>query len=201
MEKDPYNLIITGVGGQGNVMASRLLGSVLVARGFAVTLGETFGAAQRGGSVMSHLRISRRSSWSPQIPAFDADVIAALEPVEGLRVLAQYGNPRCLFLTNIHPIYPVNVIKGEDHYPSPEDIRQHVQALTPHATFIDATDKARSLGDPILANMIILGALCGTGCLPIGRGDFQGALNERVTADQVTRNMAAIDAGIATVCG
>ena len=200
MKQDPYNLIITGVGGQGNVMASRLLGSVFVAKGYAVTLGETFGAAQRGGSVMSHLRISRRSSWSPQIPAFGADVIAALEPVEGLRVLAQYGNPRCLFLSNTHPIYPVNVIKGEDDYPSLEDMSTQARSLTPHTTFIDATEQARGLGNPILANMILLGALCGTGRLPVEGGDFQEALKARLPADQVALNMEAIDRGMTEVC-
>ena len=65
---DPYNVIITGVGGQGNVMASRVVGIMLSRQGLQVTIGETFGASQRGGSVMSHLRISTGSSWSPQIP-------------------------------------------------------------------------------------------------------------------------------------
>ena len=63
---DPYNLIITGVGGQGNVLASRMVGDMLARMGFYVTIGETFGASQRGGSVMSHLRISSESSMSPQ---------------------------------------------------------------------------------------------------------------------------------------
>ncbi|MCK9197311.1 MAG: 2-oxoacid:acceptor oxidoreductase family protein, partial [Syntrophales bacterium] len=61
LAKDPYNVIITGVGGQGNVLASRLLGGMLAKKGFLVTIGETFGASQRGGSVMSHLRISRQA--------------------------------------------------------------------------------------------------------------------------------------------
>lgn len=194
--KDPYSLIITGVGGQGNVMASRLLGSVFVNKGFSVTVGETFGAAQRGGSVMSHIRISRQSSWSPQIPAFCADMIAALEPVEGLRVLAQYGNPACTLICNTHPVYPVNVIKGDDEYPSVKDIQRHVESLTHHAIFIDATKEARSLGNPILANMIILGALCGIGNLPVGREDFKKAITERVKTDQLVLNMRAFDAGI-----
>jgi len=80
LAKDPYNLIITGVGGQGNVMASRVLGNMMVKGGFHVTIGETFGASQRGGSVMSHLRISKEGSWSPQIPRGQADFIIALEP-------------------------------------------------------------------------------------------------------------------------
>ena len=65
---DPYNVIITGVGGQGNVMASRVLGRYVSRDGLNVTIGETFGASQRGGSVMSHLRGSSAHGWSPQIP-------------------------------------------------------------------------------------------------------------------------------------
>jgi len=60
LAKDPFNIVITGVGGQGNVMASRVLSSMLVRKGFRVTIGETFGMSQRGGSVMSHIRVSRR---------------------------------------------------------------------------------------------------------------------------------------------
>ena len=66
--RDPYNLIITGVGGQGNVIASRMIGDMLVRTGYRVTIGETFGVSQRGGSVMSHMRISRASAWSPRTP-------------------------------------------------------------------------------------------------------------------------------------
>ena len=68
LEHDPFNIIITGVGGQGNVLASRLVGDMLSRQGFDVTIGETFGASQRGGSVMSHLRISKNGACSPQIP-------------------------------------------------------------------------------------------------------------------------------------
>ncbi len=89
------NVILTGVGGQGNVMASRVLAGMLVDAGYIVTIGETFGMSQRGGSVMSHLRISPEWVRSPQIPRGGADVIIALEPLEALRVLTVYGNPRC----------------------------------------------------------------------------------------------------------
>ena len=89
LPSDPYNVIITGVGGQGNVMASRVVGSMLSRKGLNITIGETFGASQRGGSVMSHLRISEGSSWSPQIPGGRCHLIMALEPTEALRVLAE----------------------------------------------------------------------------------------------------------------
>ena len=93
LKQDPYNLIITGVGGQGNVISSRIIGNMLAAKGFFVTIGETFGASQRGGSVMSHVRISTRSTLSPQIPQGKAHMVVSLEPVETLSVLNGYGNP------------------------------------------------------------------------------------------------------------
>jgi indolepyruvate ferredoxin oxidoreductase beta subunit len=63
LSKDPYNIIITGVGGQGNVLGSRVLSNMLVRKGYYATIGETFGASQRGGSVMSHIRVSAKSTW------------------------------------------------------------------------------------------------------------------------------------------
>ena len=130
LTKDPYNIVITGVGGQGNVMASRVLANMLVRRGFKVTIGETFGMSQRGGSVMSHLRVSATTVWSPQIPKRGADLIVAIEPVEALRVLTDYGNPTVKVLVNMRPIYPVGVITGESDYPAPEKIRKAVTALS-----------------------------------------------------------------------
>ena len=115
--KEQMNVIITGVGGQGNVMASRVLAGMLVNSGYTVTIGETFGMSQRGGSVMSHLRISSTSVLSPQIPQGRADIIIALEPVEALRVLIKYGNPDVAVLSNSRVVYPVGVITGDFVYP------------------------------------------------------------------------------------
>ena len=140
LAKDPYNIIITGVGGQGNVLASRLLGGMLAGKGYLVTIGETFGASQRGGSVMSHLRISGKSVASPQIPMGRADVIVSLEPAEAVRVMAAYGNPDTILLTNTHPIYPVGVIKGELDYPPVDEMKDAVKGILRSACFIDATD-------------------------------------------------------------
>ncbi len=116
--KDPLNIIITGVGGQGNVLASQLLGKAFVKENFLVTIGETYGATQRGGAVMSHMRISRTSAYSPLIPEGQADIIVALEPVEALRVIAQYGNPKVQAIVNSRPIYPTAVSVGDAQYPS-----------------------------------------------------------------------------------
>jgi len=195
LAKDPYNIIITGVGGQGNVLASRLLGGMLAGKGFLVTIGETFGASQRGGSVMSHLRISGKSVGSPQIPRGKADVIVSLEPAEAIRVLAGYGNPDTMLLTNTHPIYPVGVIKGDLEYPPAEEMKAAVLGLLPAAYFIDATARAVSLGNPILVNIVMLGALGRLQAAPFQREDFQEAIARRLPPGQLAINLQAFDAG------
>ncbi|MCD6296874.1 MAG: 2-oxoacid:acceptor oxidoreductase family protein, partial [Deltaproteobacteria bacterium] len=130
LKSDPYNLIITGVGGQGNVLASRMVGDMLSQLGFYVTIGETFGASQRGGSVMSHLRISAASTFSPQIPKGRANMIVALEPTEAIRVLRDYGNPEVGVLCNTRPIHSIGVISGEQTYPALKEIRGWAQELS-----------------------------------------------------------------------
>jgi indolepyruvate ferredoxin oxidoreductase beta subunit len=195
LAQDPYNIIITGVGGQGNVMASRILANMLVKRGYYVTIGETFGASQRGGSVMSHLRVSARSSWSPQIPKGRVDMVIALEPTEGVRVLKNYGNPQVKILTNTRAIHPVGVIAGELDYPSMEKIKNWVQELTSSAWFIDATDEAVKLGNPILGNIIMLGALSGVGVLPLDREDFKEVILGSIPQDKLDINLKAYDIG------
>lgn len=201
LSKDPYNIIITGVGGQGNVLASRLLGGMLAAKGFMITIGETFGASQRGGSVMSHLRISKESVVSPQIPKGRADAIVSLEPAEALRVLAAYGNPGTLLLTNTHPIHPVGVIKGELEYPPVTEMKEAVERILPAAYFLDATKRALALGDSILTNIVMLGALGRLAVLPFDRDDFKEAIAMRLAPGQVAVNLKAFDEGYGMVPG
>lgn len=201
LSRDPFSIIITGVGGQGNVLASRLLGSVLSSRGFLVTIGETFGASQRGGSVMSHLRISKDTVASPQIPRGRADVIVSLEPAEALRVLADYGNPEVVLLTNTHPIYPVGVIKGELEYPPVNELKEAVARVLPASYFIDATDLALSLGNSILANIVMLGALSRLAVIPFGKEDFLHAITQRMAPAQIPVNMRAFEEGYAKIMG
>jgi indolepyruvate ferredoxin oxidoreductase beta subunit len=195
LSKDPYNIIITGVGGQGNVMASRILANMLVQKGYYVTIGESFGASQRGGSVMSHLRVSEGSYWSPQIPRGMADVVIALEPTEGLRVLMDYGNPQVKILSNTRPVRPPVVIAGDMGYPSLEEIKKIALELASDVWFIDATDKAVKMGNPILGNIIMLGALSGVTALPLDKGDFKEVISKSMAGDKIDINLKAYDLG------
>ncbi|MBU1273859.1 MAG: indolepyruvate oxidoreductase subunit beta [Proteobacteria bacterium] len=196
---DPYNLIITGVGGQGNVLASRMLGNVLTSQGLWVTIGETFGASQRGGSVMSHLRVSEQGSWSPQIPAGKAHMVLALEPLEALRVLVKYGNPRAKAIVNSRPILPVAAIAGRTSYPATEELEGMLAQLTAQRWSIPATDRAMKLGASIFANIIMIGALAATGDLPVSREAFEAELRRALGHAKVAVNLEAYDLGVAMV--
>ncbi|MEW6440145.1 MAG: indolepyruvate oxidoreductase subunit beta [bacterium] len=195
LSSDPFNLIITGVGGQGNVLASRLLGNLLAGQGYLVTIGETFGATQRGGSVMSHIRVSSESTWSPLIPKGKAHMVVALEPTEALRVLMDYGNPGTQAIANTRPIYSVGVICGEQSYPSDEDIAKWMSEMTARHWFVSATQEALAMGSPIFGNIILIGALAATGVLPLPRDGFERVLAATVSADKVKTNLAAYDKG------
>jgi len=199
LKSDPYNLIITGVGGQGNVLASRMVGDMLSQLGFYVTIGETFGASQRGGSVMSHLRISAASTFSPQIPKGRANMIVALEPTEAIRVLRDYGNPEVGVLCNTRPIHSIGVISGEQTYPALKEIREWAQELSRSAWFIDATGEALKLGNPIFGNIISVGALSATEALPLDRECFESVLAKKMSPDKIAVNLKAFDIGVGMV--
>ena len=196
---DPYNVIITGVGGQGNVMASRVVGNMLSRKNFNVTIGETFGASQRGGSVMSHLRISEASYWSPQIPKGKCHLVISLEPTEAIRVLMNYGNPKVRVLCNTRPVHGIGVISGEQRYPSMDEIKSWIEELSEDCWFLEATEKALELGNPIFSNIMMIGAAAGIGALPLDRGDFEVAISETLSGDKLELNLKAYDLGIRMV--
>jgi len=197
--KDPLNVIVTGVGGQGNVLISQFMGSALVRAGYHVTIGETYGASQRGGAVMSHLRISRQAQYGPLIPYGQADVVLGLEPVETLRVLGQYGNPDVTVITNSRPVYPLAVAVGTAHYPSVEEIVKALEELSRRAWMINATDIALDLGASILANIVMVGALVGADVLPLAAEEFESELQESLSADRLDLNLKAFRRGLAEV--
>ncbi|MBN2079838.1 MAG: indolepyruvate oxidoreductase subunit beta [Spirochaetes bacterium] len=193
---DPFNVIITGVGGQGNVMASRMLGNALARKGYYVTIGETFGVSQRGGSVMSHMRISKISSWSPQIPRGKANMVVALEPSEALRVLGVYGNEKVCVISNTRPIHPVGVIAGEANYPPFEELTRAIRELSGETIFIPATEEALEAGNPILVNVIMMGAVSERGILPFGPDDFREVASATMPAERLDMNLGAFRRGM-----
>jgi indolepyruvate ferredoxin oxidoreductase beta subunit len=199
LAKDPFNVIIGGVGGQGNVLASQILGHMLVARGYVVTIGETYGASQRGGAVMSHLRLSEKAQFSPLIPEGRCDLLVSLEPVEALRILEPYGHPGVMTLINTRPIFPMDVISGNATYPEISKVIAKIQSLSRKTWSVNATEIALDMGDPIFSNMAMLGALSATNSLPIDRQGFEETIKELLPLHKLSDNLKAFDEGSAGV--
>jgi len=157
------NLIITGVGGQGNVLAASLLASVALEAGYEVTVGDVYGLSQRGGSVASHVRWTRGDPLPPLVPVHSLDVLLGLEPLEALRVLTQFGNSDTVALVNVASIMPIGVQAGRLAYPDLSNLQEELRKLTKALRLVDAKAIAQELGSPQVQNMVMLGALFGSG--------------------------------------
>jgi indolepyruvate ferredoxin oxidoreductase, beta subunit len=190
-----FNLVVAGVGGQGNVLVSELIGRMLMSRGFEVVVGETYGASQRGGSVMSHVRISKRKALGPLIPHGNAHLIVGLEPMETLRMLGPYGNPQVQVLTNTRAVAPISVLAGETEYPPLADMIDAIRSLSSRTWTIAATEIALSLGDAKMANLVMLGALHRLALLPFDRSDMETAVAQALPSSRMDLNRRAFEAG------
>lgn len=196
LEKDPLNLIITGVGGQGNVLASQVVAWAAIREGLYVTVGETYGASQRGGAVMSHLRLSAESQYSAWIPEGQADIVVGLEPVEALRVIAEFGNPKTRVIVNPRPIYPIGVLSGEAKYPPVEEILGKLGELVDSVAVIEATEVGETV---LVANMVMVGALAGSGLAPIAIASFEEAIAEIIAPKDLQSNLQAFKKGMEAI--
>ena len=197
LHAEPLDIIITGVGGQGNVLASQVLGRALLNAGYNVTVGETFGLSQRGGAVMSMVRVTRDKTMGPLIPEHQATAVVSLEPLEALRVLGAYGNAQVVVLTNDRPLMPLNVIAGVNAYPELDELKNAIIELSSRLYWLPATEVALELGNPILANVVILGALTQSGLLPVGLKEIESALAEMFGPDKMPANHKALERGAA----
>jgi len=192
LAKEPFNLVVAGVGGQGNVLLSTFIGNALINEGFVVGVADTFGVSQRGGSVTSHIKISKENSYSPVTLKGKADVILGMEPVETLRTLGDFGNPQVVTIVNPRPIYP----SGDSVYPDIEKIKQLIIELSSKAIFVSATEEALKMGAPIYTNIILLGAFVGAAVLPISSDTMVPILKERFPGEIFDSNLKAFYRGL-----
>ena len=198
---DPLNLVISGVGGQGNLLLSRLIGRILLRKDYLVAVGETLGVAQRGGAVMSNMRISKKMLFGPLIPEGKSHIILSLEPLETLRMLVRYGNPKVVTITNFNPLFPVSVLSRKERYPDFGALREAITQLSKSAWFVDATNMGLKLGTPIVANVIMLGALVGLNLLPVTETEIEEEIKSSFTSDRVELNIKALKMGIDAIKG
>lgn len=192
---DPLNLIICGVGGQGNILISGLIGNALIKKGYYTTIGETFGAAQRGGAVFSSVRMSLKRSYAPLIPEGKAHLILGLEPLETMRILQKYGNPEVISIINTYPIFPVGVLAKKEEYPNYDELKEEIKSLSKVVWFIDATNIALKLGAPIVTNIVMVGALIGSSQLPLAKKDIEDEMWDSLRRERMELNLKALEMG------
>jgi len=192
LKKEPFNLIISGVGGQGNVLLSAFVGTALLNEGFMVSVADTFGVSQRGGSVTSHIKISKKTLYSSVTLEGKADVILGMEPVETLRALGEFGNPHVVVIVNPRPVYP----SGGVAYPDVDEVKQAIIKLSSKTKFVNATEEALKMGNPIYSNIILLGSLVGANVLPISKETMMPILEDRFPGNLLDTNIKAFDKGM-----
>lgn len=193
--REPLNIIITGVGGQGNVLASQMVSVAAAEAGFRVTVGETFGVSQRGGSVMSHVRISSTKSYGPLIPRGKANIIAGFEPLETLRIAWEFAGPETVIIMNNRPNYPLGCLLGESSYPDTYLLEEAIKKMTLNIRVLPATDLAKEAGSPLAANMVMTGALSGSGLLPFDQAYFIETIEKLFSGDLGQLNLRAFQLG------
>ena len=192
---DPLNIVICGIGGQGNIVASELLGSVIVDMGYICAIGETYGASQRGGSVMSHVRVSDHKALSVLIPMGRAHIIVGFEPLETLRMVRDYGNKDTTVVYDPRPAYPLGVLSGEAVYPEIEDIDKEIREICGKVYVVEASQIAIDAGNSKAANIALMGALTGVPESPVTIDDFMVAINQRFKGAVLELNKKVIVEG------
>ncbi|MCL6635763.1 MAG: indolepyruvate oxidoreductase subunit beta [Peptococcaceae bacterium] len=193
--KDPLNIVIAGVGGQGNILVSEIVAKAAAAEGFTVTVGESYGMSQRGGPVSSHIRLSRKSQYGPVIPAGHADIIVGFEPVEAARAAAELGHPAVKIIVNPRPVYPVGVLMGKYPYPAPDELILTLKRMAAEVLVIESTGLAARAGNPVVQNIVMVGALAGSGYLPVPPETFTSVIQDVVPEKALEINKKAFQLG------
>ena len=195
LRKDPFNLIIAGVGGQGNILASQVVAQAALREDLNATIGETYGVSQRGGSVMSHIRVTAGTPMGPLIPRGEADLLVGFEPMETLQVAMEFGNPQMRVILNPRPVYPIGVLSGDLAYPPLERILDLLKRHVADLRTLPATDIAREAGEIRAMNLVMVGALAAAGLLPMKRESFLKAIREQFHGRALEINQRAFEKG------
>lgn len=183
------DILMVGVGGQGTVLSSNIVCDVALANGYDVKKSEIHGMAQRGGSVVTHIRVGEKV-YSPTIPEKSADILVSFERMEFLRYAEYYGDDTVLIL-NTQEIAPPTVADGSASYP--EDKIDEVKKGFSKVYETDAISKAKELGNPKVAGMIVLGILAKS--VPFKKEAWEQAIKDRVPPKTIELNLKAFDLG------
>jgi indolepyruvate ferredoxin oxidoreductase beta subunit len=190
--KPTIRLVIVAVGGQGNLLASRVLGEAALAAGIPFRMSEIHGMAQRGGVVESALVFG--AARSPIVSDGEADLLLGFEPAETLRAIARC-HAGAIVVTNTAPLPPFTVAIGRGSYPEVPSMLALIRGKIARLTAIDGLALARQAGNAMALNMVMIGALARTGALPFGVEDLKTAIRTKTRTAFVAANLAAFALG------
>jgi indolepyruvate ferredoxin oxidoreductase beta subunit len=186
------NIVFAGVGGQGILLAAEIVGEAAVKAGYNVRVSELHGMAQRGGAVVSHVRIGKKA-LAPTVLEGTADIVLGFEPMEALRNV-QFASHKTTVLVNVKPF----VISGAG-YPEVKEILEQIRGFTENVISFDAAALAKKTGTVMTQNMVMIGALAATGKVPISAGDLKEALGALIRTKYFDANIKAFELGYNTV--
>jgi len=186
---NPVDILLVGVGGQGTILASKVLCAAAKSAGYDIKMSEIHGMAQRGGSVVTQVRLGEKVH-SPLIEEGKAGVILAFEQLEALRWLP-YLKKGGTIIVNKQTIAPVPVLAGLAEYPA--NVLEYIERKAPGSLVVDALDKAVACGNARAANVVLLGAMARR--MPIAREMWEQALEATVPPKFLDVNKKAFAAG------
>ena len=189
-------IVIIAVGGQGNLLSSRLLGEAALSKGIPFVISEIHGMAQRGGIVESAVLMGDVSS--PIVSAGESDVFLGFEPLETLRGLGKCTR-KTVIITNTRPMPPFTVAVGQGTYPPVDVILDLLRARIDRVIAFDGTALAAEAGNPLSLNMVMLGGLIGSETIPLSEEDVKNAISTSTKKAFLDSNLKAFGLGMAAV--
>lgn len=192
---DPLNIIISGVGGQGNILASDLLSRAFCEEGWHVSVGETYGATQRGGSVVSHVRLSQRHAYGPLIPLGQAHIIIGFEPLEVLRILREHGHECARVVMNNRPLYPLEALQKNSAYPPVAQLLAAIGQICEDLRVVPGTELAKAAGNAQAQNVVMVGAFAGLQWVPLPKNNYLRPIEETFADKRLAINRKAFELG------
>lgn len=184
------NIMIVGVGGQGSLLASKLLGNVVMASGYDVKVSEVHGMSQRGGSVVTYVKYSDDKVYSPVINEGEADLIISFEMLEAARWLPFLKKGGSIIVNN-QEISPMPVITGAMTYP--ENLADKLKNAVDNLYIVDALDKANEAGNAKAVNVVLMGVA--SKIIGFSEQLWQQALKECVPEKFLELNQKAFELG------
>ena len=186
-------IVFVGVGGQGNLLATRLLGEACLSAGIPAVVSEIHGMAQRGGIVESALVIGARS---PIVSRGEADILIGFEPLETLRALNKC-NKNTVVITNTQPLPPFTVAIGQGVYPDIDKALDLIRDNVCSLISLDGDKLAARAGNPLSLNMVMLGALIGSKVIPLNEDILKQTIAKTTKQTFLESNLKAFDFGVA----